>query len=70
MTEKPKSYRPHAETIRKIVKHFEELGLSVYGANMDVDQGYEFPSLMDYDAEAIIKRRRHIEKGTLEFSNV
>lgn len=56
--------RPQARTIRKVVEHLEELGLSVYGPNMDRD-GCEYPSLMDYSVEDILCRRRHIDRDSL-----
>lgn len=57
--------RPQKRTIKKVIDFLDELGLSVYGQNMDVDSGQEFPSLRYYDLEDIIKRYNHIKNDTL-----
>ena len=57
--------RPQAATIRKVVEHLEELGLSVYGRCADLKAGvyYEGGSLMDYDADDILALRKWEDKG-------
>lgn len=57
--------RPTRKTIETVLAHLQSLDLSVYGPNMDVDTGEELEALMDYTADDIIKRRKHIEKDTL-----
>ena len=56
--------RPRASTIRKVVEHLEELGLSVYGRCADLKAGvyYEGGSLMDYDADQILALRKWEDK--------
>lgn len=54
-------------TLRRVIDYLEEeLGLSVYGATCH--DGVEFPSCMDYDADAVIDRRKHVMNDTLEWS--
>ena len=56
--------RPRASTIRKVVEHLEELGLSVYGYAADLKAGvYYEGSLMDYDADDILALRKWEDKG-------
>lgn len=57
--------RPQAATIRKVVEHLEELGLSVYGPAADLKAGvyYEGGSLMDYAADQILALRKWKDKG-------
>ena len=69
--------RPQAATIRKVVEHLEELGLSVYGRCADLKAGvyYEGGSLMDYDyrevraAQAMMKnaRQRYLAVDSSKF---
>lgn len=53
----PRSW-PTASEIRRVVKHFEKLGLSVYGTTYSPSTGQEFCSNMDYDAQTILKYRQ------------
>lgn len=55
------------KTIEGILKHFEELGLSVYGPYMHDNK--ERCGCMDYDANDIVNRRKLIEKNTLEIDH-
>lgn len=57
--------RPNEKTIRKVVEWFDKIGLSVYGQNMDVGRGIEYPSLMDYNVEEMLQRHEHILRGTI-----
>ncbi len=64
MSNKP--YRPQAKTIKAVVEYLKaELGLSVYGQNVNLNSGEEYPSLMDYDADDIIKYRKLVENDEL-----
>lgn len=55
------------KTIAGVLEHLKELDLAVYGPAMQ--DNIQYPSLMDYNAEDIVNRRKHIEKDTLEISD-
>ena len=59
------SKRPQAATIRAVVEHLSELGLSVYGYAADLKAGvyHEGGSLMDYDTDVILALRKWEDKG-------
>jgi len=59
------TYRPQLKTVEQWVNHLKELGLRVYGSNMNIKTGQEFCSCMDYNAEEIVARRKHMHDGTL-----
>lgn len=46
---------PQKRIIVKVIQWLEHHGLSVYGPNVDVETGQEFPALRDYSAESAIK---------------
>lgn len=49
-----------------MLDYFKEIGLSVYGPVFK--DGVEYPALMDYNAEEIVSRRKHIQADTIEYS--
>ena len=57
--------KPNRKTIENMINYFSEIGLTVYGPNMDAESGEEFCSLMDYTADEIILRAKHIKNDTL-----
>lgn len=59
------SYNPRLKTVEEWLNHLSELGLSVYGPNMDAETGQEYPACMDYNAEEIVQRRKHMYDGTM-----
>lgn len=52
------------KTVEKFMAYLNEMGLSVYGPSMTTE-GEETGALMDYDADAVVARRKYITKGTL-----
>lgn len=54
--------RPTNKTILNIIKYLNDIGLSIYGPNIDVDTGELFDSLRDYDPESVVKFRELYEK--------
>ncbi len=56
--------RYQKKTVEQFMAYLEDIGLSVYGPNMTLE-GEELDALMDYDAEDIVARRKHIDKDTL-----
>lgn len=56
--------RYHKKTVEQFMMYLQDIGLSVYGPSMTLE-GEELPALMDYDAEHIVARRKHIDKETL-----
>lgn len=56
--------RYQKKTVEQFMAYLKDIGLSVYGPNMTLE-GEELDALMDYDAEAIVARRKHIDKDTL-----
>lgn len=52
--------------VQEMLDYLKEIGLSVYGPVFkDV---VEYPALMDYDADEIISRMKHIQDDTIEYS--
>ncbi len=51
------------KSIEGFMQHLSELGLSVYGPCMR--NQIEYPSLMDYNVDDIINRRKCIQDGSL-----
>lgn len=51
------------KAIEGFMQHLSELGLSVYGPCMKEE--IEYPSLMDYNVDDIINRRKCIQDGSL-----
>lgn len=60
----PKSW-PSAREIRRVVKHLEKLGLSVYGGVYNAATSEESSANMDYDVPTILKYRRDWNTGRL-----
>lgn len=52
--------------VQEMLDYLSEIGLSVYGPVFK--DGVEYPALMDYDADEIINRRKHIQDDTIEYS--
>ncbi len=53
--------------VQEMLDYLSEIGLSVYGPVFK--DGVEYHALMDYDADEIISRRKHIQDGTIEYSD-
>ena len=53
--------------VQEMLDYLSEIGLSVYGPVFE--DGVEYPACMDYDADDIVSRRKHIQNGTIEYSN-
>lgn len=47
--------RPPTKTIKRVVEWLESQGLSIYGPNVNLEHGFQYPSCRDYDFEAIMK---------------
>lgn len=58
-------YRPHADTIRKVVEHLESIGLEVAGPNVNLETGQRFPAMRNYDGDEVVKYRQLVEKDAL-----
>ena len=56
-TKNPRSW-PKAAEIRRVLKHLEKLGLSVYGECYDPKTAWHGPANMDFDAPTILKYRQ------------
>ena len=52
--------------VQEMLDYLKEIGLSVYGPVFK--DGVEYPALMDYDADEIISRRKHIQNGTIKYN--
>lgn len=52
--------------VQEMLDYLKEIGLSVYGPVFK--DGVEYPALMDYDADEIVSRRKHIQNDTIEYS--
>lgn len=55
------------KTLRELEAYLADMGLSIYGPHMEGDTQY--PGCMDYDAEAIIERRKLKDSGKLKKAN-
>ena len=53
--------------VQEMLDYLSEIGLSVCGPVFK--DGVEHPAFMDYDADEIISRRKHIQDGTIEYSD-
>lgn len=56
--------RYQKKTVEQFTAYLNDIGLSVYGPSMTLE-GEELPALMDYSAEEIVARRKHIDNDTL-----
>lgn len=61
--------RYSVKTVQKFMDYLSEIGLSVYGQNMNTETGEELDAFMDYNATEIVARRKHIEQDTLWSDN-
>ena len=52
--------------VQEMLDYLKEIGLSVCGPVFK--DGVEYPAFMDYDADEIISRRKHIQDGTIKYS--
>ena len=52
--------------VQEMLDYLKEIGLSVYG--LVFKDGVEYHALMDYDADEIISRRKHIQDDTMKYS--
>lgn len=55
--------RNRPQTIRNVIAELEELGLTVYGPNIDVESMIAYPSLKNWNAEETILYRKKREQG-------
>ena len=53
--------------VQEMLDYLSEIGLYVYGPVFK--DGVEHPAFMDYDADEIVIRRKHIQDGTIEYSD-
>lgn len=60
--------RPQDRTLKNVINYLNEIGLSVYGQNTNLETGQQFPALRDYDAEQVIKFRKLKESKKLWYA--
>ncbi len=60
-----KQYKPRAETILKVVRYLESVGLEVCGQCTDLKTGQQFPSLMTYAPEDVLEYRIMYDRDLL-----
>jgi hypothetical protein len=53
--------RPQDKTLKNVVQYLEDIGLSVYGPNVDLESGIRFHALRDFNPEEVIKYRKLYE---------
>ncbi len=57
--------RPSPTAIREAVRYLDDLGLSIYGANIDLKDGEVRCGNRDFDAEGVIRLRQLTEQDAL-----
>lgn len=50
-----KRRRPRTSNLENVFKWFDELGVRVYGGNIDLETGQEFPACRDFDLDELIR---------------
>ncbi|QVJ07723.1 hypothetical protein S1R3Y_000014 [Vibrio phage vB_ValP_VA-RY-3] len=54
--------KPRKQTLKNVIEYLDSLGLSVYGAYVDLDTGEAQPGCRDYSLEDIIKLDKLLEE--------
>lgn len=60
-----KKRRPNTKTLQRVFEYLDELGLSVYGAYINVDTGQMYGGCKDYTVEEVIKLDKLIANDEL-----
>ena len=57
---------PDARTVRRVIAHLDDMGLSIYGQMTCMATGQMYPSLKDYSVDDVIRLRHLIRHDMLQ----